>query len=115
MTQNHTEFMITKDNVKKMREELNLNKDGQLIRLFDQGRWAVEFDDDGNVNDIQFEGEKKGWGEDELFEKIAPFVKDGSFIEMHGEDGGMWRWVFKNGTCTEIYPTITWAGQEEGF
>lgn len=56
---------------------------------------------------LWFEGEKLG-DDYNLFCAVAPFVEDGSYIEMSGEDGCLWRWVFENGKCKEIYPTITW-------
>jgi hypothetical protein len=70
-------------------------------------RYDPEADEHGDIVDVQFIGEKLG---DELlfFKAIAPFVEPGSFIEMRGEDGGMWRWVFDGTTCKEVYATVTW-------
>lgn len=42
-----------------------------------------------------FSGEKYGC-EDEIFKAIEEFVEDG-YIEMLGEDGDRWRYVFKDG------------------
>ena len=70
-------------------------------------RWHSKLDKKGNVVDIWFEGEKLG-NDLFLFETLAPFVEQGSFIEMSGEDGAMWRWTFKNKKCKEISPKITW-------
>ncbi len=36
-----------------------------------------------------------------LFDAIAPFVEAGSFIEMSGEDGTLWRWHFDGKQCEE--------------
>ena len=36
-----------------------------------------------------------------LFDAIAPFVEAGSFIEMSGEDGTLWRWSFDGKRCEE--------------
>ena len=70
-------------------------------------RWAIHEDDDGNVDDIEFEGENAG---DDLvmFKVIAPFVKKGSYIEMVGEEGDRWRWVFDGGMCEEVKAKISW-------
>jgi len=65
-------------------------------------------DKDGNITDLDFVGDEVSTGEDEMFEKIAPFVRDGSFIEMRDEDGEMWRWVFFGGKAREIVPKIIW-------
>lgn len=43
-----------------------------------------------------------------MFKAIAPFVKDGSFLEIHGEDGAMWRWKFSNGKMRQIGAKIVW-------
>ena len=59
-------------------------------------RWPVEKDKDGNVIKIRFIGQKLG-DDHTLFEAIAPFVMDGSFIEMEGEDGKLWHWFFGAG------------------
>lgn len=79
-----------------------------IVEVFDCWRWHIEVDkESGNILDIGFNGEKLG-DDFILFNAIAPFVKPGSFIEMHGEDNAMWRWYFNGETCIEQYPTITW-------
>lgn len=63
---------------------------------FQAWRWEVNFSDVGDIQGIYFTGEK--WGDDEvLFGAIAPFVVDDSYIQMRGEEGEIWRWVFKDG------------------
>jgi len=63
-------------------------------------RWDGYFDDDGNLLIVYFLGEK--YGDDNiLFEAIAPFVEDGGYIQMQGEDGCVWRWLFKDGKLEE--------------
>lgn len=78
-----------------------------LPTILAEWRWAVETDDDGNITHIAFEGEKLG-DEVTLFNALAPFVKAGSYIEMHGDEETMWRWVFENGEMIEKNPTVTW-------
>jgi hypothetical protein len=74
-------------------------------------RWELEYDNDGNVDAIWFAGEKIG--DDELlFNAIAPFVEAGSFIEMMGEDGTRWKWVFDGKTCTEHAAETTYEDDE---
>lgn len=70
-------------------------------------RWEIQEDDDGNIIGLSFTGEKLG--EDHLlFQVIAPFVKEDSFIDMHGEDGEQWRWSFDGSTCEELEPEVTY-------
>ena len=65
------------------------------------------FDAEGNITEIEHTGQKLG-RDYEQFQKAAPYVKDGSYIEMHGEDGERWRWVFQDGKCREIAAKFTW-------
>lgn len=53
------------------------------------------------IHGISFEGENQDGTEHEMFNAIAPFVEPGSYIEMQGEDGAIWRWVFQDDTCIE--------------
>lgn len=80
--------------------------------LMSEWRWEVVENDDGDFDSIQFSGEKIG---DDLilFQAIAPFVKKGSYIEMQGEDGALWRWVFNGKTCQEVNARVEWDDDEE--
>jgi len=72
-----------------------------LTGLMDEWRWNIDVDEEtGDVTDISFDGEKAG-DDSILFNAIAPFVEPGSFIEMVGEDGALWRWYFDGKTCEE--------------
>jgi len=63
-------------------------------------RWSSEVDEEGNIVEIGFEGEKLGH-DYILFEAIAPFVREGSSIQIAGEDGRIWRWFFSEGGLQE--------------
>jgi len=78
-----------------------------LGEAFEECGWEVMEDDDGNIKHIRFVYEKAG-DEYNIFSAVAPAVENGSFIEMHGEDTTIWRWVFKDGKCKEEYPKIIW-------
>ena len=81
---------------------------GRVIAKIQRFGYIPKLDNDGNIVEIDFEGERLGHDEDVMFNAIAPYVEDGSFIEMVGEDGDRWRWVFKNGECKEIKAKMTW-------
>lgn len=69
-------------------------------------RWDVGFNSNGDIDDIVFTGEKLG--DDEIFfDAIAPYVEEGSYIEMHGETED-WRWVFTKNGLEEKRPHIIW-------
>lgn len=42
-------------------------------------------------------GEAKIGDEEKLFAAIAPVVMDGSFLDVRGEDGAEWRWMWEDG------------------
>ena len=63
-------------------------------------RWEAEFGADGSISAVRFEGEKLG-DDIQLMQALGPFVKPGSYIVMHGEDGAAWRWFFTGVTCIE--------------
>jgi len=83
----------------------------QLTDIHEMGqawRWQFDTDNDGNINDIWFQGQKLG-DEETFFKTIAPFVRDSSFIEMEGDDDERWRWVFKNGQLYEQDSKLVWG------
>jgi len=69
------------------------------------------FDYKGNIDGVEFIAEKLRC-EYEMFQEIASFVRDGSFIEMQGEDLKTWRWVFRGGQCYEVDPL--WPEPSDG-
>ena len=78
-----------------------------LAGAMEELRWPVYEDEDGNVISIEFSGEKAG-DEMKFFGALAEYVDDGCFIEMHGEDGSRWRWVFSSGKVVEKAATVSW-------
>lgn len=91
---------------------ININYDileaDNLELALDNIGWDTETDDIGNIIRLDFVREKLG-DEKEIFNSIAKYFNEGSYIEMSGEDGGMWRWIFKDGKCRSIYPKIIWT------
>jgi len=72
--------------------------------IFEEIRFPLVLKDEKYIIDW-FIGEKMGC-EDEIFKAIAEFVEDG-YIEMLGEDGDRWRYVFKDGKFEYKSATIT--------
>ena len=71
-----------------------------IEEMLREWRWVPELNDDGDIIALEFEGEKLG--DDLVFwQAIAPAVADGSYLEMVGEDGCIWRWWFDGETCDE--------------
>lgn len=80
-----------------------------VLKVYGFDSWL---DSDDNICDIDFIGDKL-WDEEILFNLLAPFVKDGSYIEMFGEDGERWRWTFNNGQFKTITAKVVWEDNDE--
>ncbi len=73
-------------------------------------RWAPDTDENGNITELYFEGEKLR-DEAEWMDAIAPMVKEGSKLMMCGEEGSHWCWYFDGESCVDypgevIYPDM---------
>lgn len=72
-----------------------------LEQAFEGDRWQIERDA-GQVNRIHFEGEKgyreMGADQESVLWMVREQVRPGSFIQMYGEDGERWTWVFDGKT-----------------
>jgi hypothetical protein len=80
-------------------------------KTFEDALSEAGFDVDSRDNNyfyIQFNGEKYSGDEKEVLNAISPFVKDGSYIEMIGEEGERWRWIFHKNGVEEKYAKIVW-------
>ena len=98
MQQVDSSFFIEAQNVSKV-----------LKPLKEEG-YDANIDDEGNIDELEFIGEKKH-KQFELFKKIAPVVKNESFLKYQGEDGFLWKWVFKDGKCYEIKSKVVWDNE----
>lgn len=73
---------------------------------FEELRFEL-YEKDNKYKIDYFSGEKLAGWELEVFQCIAPYIDDG-YLEYIGEDGEQWRYIFKNGECREVYPSITY-------
>lgn len=77
-------------------------------------RWDADQNENGDIVGLEFTGEKSSGDDDVALAAIAPFVRSNfpsdnlPYIEMQGEQGEMWRWIFVDGEVREVEPTITW-------
>ena len=60
--------------------------------------FAAHYDARGNIDSAWFRAEKLH-DQYAMLKEIAPFVREGSYIEMQGEDFKRWRWAFYGGKC----------------
>ena len=81
-------------------------KSDDILEIFEEFRFPlILIDDEYQIE--YFSGEKYGGYEEDLFSLIAPYMNDG-YMEFIGEDGYMWRYLFKDGKFKEISATIIW-------
>jgi len=93
---------------KKIKHFQHLPPLEKLVEIADYA-WGIRFDvKDGEIVGTSFEWEKYTSAEKDLFEALAPYVVDGSYLEWNGEDGTKWRFVFTNGKMEEKWPRIEW-------
>lgn len=88
----------------------NPDDDGfdSLQAAVDAWRYDGKYNEDEKAFVIEyFHGEKLG-DDEQFFDVIAPFVKSGAEIYMHGEDGANWRYVFTDGEVKEQSGTIVY-------
>ena len=65
------------------------------------------YDEEGNLIDLCYSS--KIGSEDHFFQSIAPFVKEGSYINWSGEDNSMWQWYFNGKEMVTRSAHITWS------
>lgn len=79
----------------------NVLKSTNIIEALNTVRWKY----DPSSHTLDFIGENLG--EDLLiFNFIAPYVTPGSYVQMSGADGTIWRWIFKDQKCVEVTATV---------
>ncbi len=88
--------------------ENEINEHMNFIEIAEAFSWTASVNDEGDIYDIWFDGEKIGEDIDLFLNSIAPYVMDESFISFSGEDGSQWRYFFKDGTMIEQDGTITY-------
>ena len=75
----------------------------------DECGFTIEAKDDVTDYDyIYFNGEKYSGDENVILSAIAPYVEPDSYIEMSGEDGEHWRWIFGKDGVIEKHAKLVW-------
>ena len=78
-------------------------------KAINEARFTVDsFRDEEDYTQIWFNGEKYSGDEVDTLNAIAPFVEDGSYIEMSGEEGEVWRWIFHPDGVEEKFAKLVW-------
>ena len=69
-----------------------------IYTALSEWRWHPIIDDENNIIDLEFIGEKLG-DEEILFNKISSSVENESFIIAASDEGKVWRWKFDGENC----------------
>lgn len=80
----------------------------KLSELVDQ-TWGFSLkpNENGGIQGIEWEWEKSH-NENEVMMLLGPFVDAGCYVEMGGEDGAAWRYIFDGKTCVEKEAKLVW-------
>lgn len=72
-----------------------------LEKALEEIRYSPKHNNNGDICNVEFTGQKYG-DEKVFFNALAPYVENGSYVTFEGEDGCVWKWLFKNGTVEKI-------------
>jgi hypothetical protein len=102
------DFLIKYDKKISYVEKEDIEATNNLEDLFEVFGFEIDFDSTtGHLDTIDFVWEKLG-EEMILLKQIAPYVEEGSYIQWVGEDGDIWRYVFRNNIFEIIKSKIEW-------
>ena len=69
----------------------------------------MNIDDSGNITDVYYVGNSDNMCDDEeLATALAPYMREGSFMEFCDEKGYVWRQLFIDGNCHCVYAVVHW-------
>ena len=74
--------------------------------------YIPEYDENGSIDGFEYEGMRLR-GDYEFWTALAPYVEEGCYLEVEGDDLEIWRWKFRNGKVVVQYPTFLWDDDEE--
>ena len=81
---------------------------GRVLAKFQRLPYEFTLDDLGNITGIDLSFSPIG-NDLPVFQSIACYVRDKSFILMRGEEQETWKWVFEGGTCRKVSPQLIWG------
>lgn len=76
----------------------NVLESTNLREALSEIRFTAVYDQDGNICNVEFTGEKYG-DEEIFFNALAPYVEPGSYLRFKDKDGNTWKWLFENKLC----------------
>ena len=80
---------------------------GRVLAKFRSRPYHFDLDDEGNIVGIRTKSCPQ-YNDLAILKAVAPYVRDKSFILVHGEEQDVWKWAFENGTCRVVSPQLVW-------
>ena len=81
---------------------------GRVMAKLHRLPYQLQLDPDGNITGIELSHCPIG-NDYPIFQEIAPYVRDMSFILFSGEGQETWKLIFENGKCRKVVPQIIWG------
>jgi len=78
-----------------------------VVKIFTDAGYETDFDAQGNIVGCNTDGSGIV-DEDTIYEALAPYMRDGSFLELCNEMGDTWRWVFIGGKHMRMNAVVLW-------
>lgn len=89
-------------------QALAMLNEGDILAYFDHWGYRPTIDiTTGDINGLDHHAEKLG-SEGSLWEQIAPWVDDESYMNCQGEDHELWRWYWRQGRFFEVEAEISY-------
>jgi len=96
---NESDVKISKSGLSALEQQLGKS----VFALAEEQDYTIYiYGDENGIENIAFE-ESKRW-ESSFFEEIAPFVEDGSFVEVRNDDGYSFRLMYRGGKMYHVSP-----------
>lgn len=113
--QRDSEFSIRPENVAPAFEALMEHIAEELKDATDlrQALLSFNWETDKTYTWLWFTGDRYSEYYPLIFSLLAPFVTSGSWVEMQGQEGEIWRWEFTDGEVYEQEGIIAWTGYRE--
>jgi hypothetical protein len=83
---------------------------GDLPAVFNEFGFMCFYDEDGGISDLFYD--RKTGDEEVLLNELAPFFREGNYIQWQGEDREVWRHEFRGGGIKHMVRDIAWREME---
>jgi D-mannonate dehydratase len=93
-------------------DNFGIDRTQSLEEMVSDWGWHLQFDPSRDIVGIEYESDSMR-GDEDMLDALAPFVENGSYLQMNGEEGEIWRWVFKDGKLYSVQAELTFPDPVE--